>query len=83
MKFNVTVECTPEEARRFVGLPDVSPFNEKLVEEMTKRMEGNLSLMSPDAVMKNWMAVGTQAQDAFLKLMSTGANAALRSTDKS
>lgn len=83
MKFNVTVECTPEEARRFVGLPDVSPFNEKLVEEMTKRMEANVAMMGGGEIMKNWMAVGTQAQDAFLKLMSTGASAALKATDKS
>jgi hypothetical protein len=73
MKFNVTVECTPEEARRFIGLPDVSPINEKLVEEMGKRMEANLALMSPDSIMQSWMSVGTQAQDAFLKLMTSAA----------
>lgn len=82
MKFNVNVECTPEEARRFIGLPDVTPLNEKLVEEMTKRMESNMALMSPDAMMKNWMSVGTQAQDAFLKLMTTGTAAAMRGTEK-
>ena len=46
MKFTVNVECTPEEARRFMGLPDVTPINETLVEEMGKRMEANLKLMS-------------------------------------
>jgi hypothetical protein len=73
MKFNVTVECTPEEARRFIGLPDVTPINEMLVEEMGKRMEANLALMSPDSIMQSWMSVGTQAQDAFLKLMTSAA----------
>ena len=33
MKFTVNVECTPEEARRFVGLPDVTPLNEMLVRD--------------------------------------------------
>ena len=83
MKFNVTVECSPEEARRFIGLPDVTPLNEALVAEMTKRMETNMSLMSPDTMMKSWMSVGTQAQDAFLKLMTSGAASALRTTEKS
>ena len=70
MKFTVNVECSPEEARRFVGLPDVTPLNEMLVSEMTRRAEENMRLMAPDAMMKSWMAFGGQAQDAFLKLMN-------------
>ncbi len=82
MKFNVTVECSPEEARRFVGLPDVTPLNEALVAEMTKRMEQNMSLMGGADMMKSWMSVGTQAQDAFVKLMTTGAATAMGTTPK-
>lgn len=80
MKFTVNVECSPEEARRFMGLPDVTPINEALVSEMGKRMEKNLALMSPDTMVSSWMTVGTQAQDAFLKLMTTGAASAMRGT---
>ncbi len=76
MKFTVNVECSPEEARRFVGLPDVTPINEALVSEMQKRMESNLAMMSPDTMMSSWMSVGTQAQDAFLKLMTSATGAA-------
>jgi len=76
MKFTVNVECSPEEARRFMGLPDVTPVNEALVEEMTKRMQKNLSLMSGESMMNSWMSVGTQAQDAFVKLMTSGVTAA-------
>ena len=76
MKFTVNAECSPEEARRFMGLPDVTPFNERMVEEMAKRMEANMSLMSPDAMMSSWMSVGTQAQDAFVKLMTSAASGA-------
>jgi hypothetical protein len=80
MKFTVNVECSPEEARRFMGLPDVTPINEALVSEMGKRMEKNLALMSPDTMVSSWMSVGTQAQDAFLKLMTSGAAAAMSGT---
>ncbi|PZO51625.1 MAG: hypothetical protein DCF16_11120 [Alphaproteobacteria bacterium] len=76
MKFTVNVECSPEEARRFMGLPDVTPINEALVSEMGKRMEKNLALMSGETMMSSWMSVGTQAQDAFVKLMTSGATAA-------
>lgn len=76
MKFTVNVECSPEEARRFMGLPDVTPINEALVQEMTTRMQKNLSLMSGENMMSSWMSVGTQAQDAFVKLMTSGVTAA-------
>ena len=72
MKFTVNVECSPEEARRFMGLPDVTPINEALVAEMTSRMQKNLALMSGENMMSSWMSVGTQAQDAFVKLMTSG-----------
>jgi len=76
MKFTVNVECSPEEARRFMGLPDVTPINEALVEEMGKRMEANLKLMSGETLMSSWMSVGAQAQDAFVKLMTSAASGA-------
>lgn len=79
MKFTVNVECTPEEARRFVGLPDVTPLNEMLVSEMTNRAQENLKLMSPDTMMKSWMSFGGQAQDAFMKLMTSAATGGTRS----
>ena len=28
MKFQVDVECTPEEARGFLGLPDLKPIHD-------------------------------------------------------
>jgi hypothetical protein len=77
MKFSIDVECTPEEARRFIGFPDVTLLNDRLVEEMTKRLDANIALMSPETMMQSWMAIGAQAQDAFMKLMtSAAANAA-------
>jgi hypothetical protein len=76
MKFTVNVECSPEEARRFMGLPDVTPINEALVTEMGKRMEANLKLKSGENLMSSWMSVGTQAQDAFVKMMTSGVAAA-------
>ena len=79
MKFTIDVECTPEEARRFIGFPDVTPLNEALIAEMQKRMEANMALMAPETMMQSWMAIGAQAQDAFLKLMTSAATGGARS----
>ena len=34
MKVTFDVDCTPEEARRFLGLPDLSPLHDAYVEKM-------------------------------------------------
>ena len=78
MKVTVEVDCTPEEARAFLGLPDVTPLNEAVVGEMVKRAESNMNMMQPDELMKSWMAWGGQAQEQFRRMMTvaTGATAA-------
>jgi hypothetical protein len=78
MKMTIEVDCTPEEARRFMGLPDVSALNDHLVNEMKGRIDANMSMISPDELMKNWMAFGSGAQEHFRKLMEVGMSAATR-----
>ena len=71
MKVRIEAECTPEEARAFLGLPDVTPINDKLVGEVTRRMEANSAALKPEELMRNWMVWGGQAQDQFRTLMQT------------
>ena len=76
MKISVEVDCTPEEARRFMGLPDVSALNDHMVGEMMKQVEANMALLSPDELMKNWLTFGAGAQEQFRKLLEAGMSAA-------
>lgn len=69
MKINIEIDCTPTEARAFLGLPDVAPLNEHLVAEIQKRMAENVSAMQPEELMKSWTSFGVQAQDQFRRLM--------------
>jgi hypothetical protein len=71
MKINVEIDCTPAEARAFLGLPDVAPLNEHLVAEMQRRMSENITAMQPDELMKSWTSFGLQAQDQFRRMMET------------
>lgn len=77
MKMNVEIDCTPAEARAFLGLPDVSGLNESLVKEMQTRMEANMAMVSPEELMKNWAAFGAGAQEQFRKLMSAATDVGL------
>ncbi|MBE7218446.1 MAG: hypothetical protein INR64_08245 [Caulobacteraceae bacterium] len=69
MKVTFEIDCTPVEARAFLGLPDVSGLNDHLVGEMQRRMDANISALEPEALIRNWMALGGQAQEQFAKLM--------------
>ena len=69
MKLNIEIDCTPAEARAFLGLPDVTPLNDLLVAEMKTRMEANMAAMQPEELMKSWTSFGLQAQDQFRRVM--------------
>jgi hypothetical protein len=75
MKVTVNVECTPQEARAFLGLPDVSGLNEQVMAEMQARLKANMAALQPEELMKSWMAFGGQAQEHFRKLMTAAAAA--------
>ena len=70
MKVTIEIDCTPVEARTFMGLPDVSGLNDHMVGEMQKRMDANMAALAPDELMKTWMAFGSGAQEQFRKLMT-------------
>lgn len=73
MKVTIDIDCSPQEARAFMGLPDVSGLNDHMVAEMQRRMDENMSAMRPEELMKSWFTLGGQAQDQFMKLMSAAA----------
>ncbi|GAA0265805.1 hypothetical protein GCM10009127_01410 [Alteraurantiacibacter aestuarii] len=40
MKMNIEIDCSPEEARRFMGLPDVEKANAAYVDAISNAMKG-------------------------------------------
>ncbi|HUZ13162.1 MAG TPA: DUF6489 family protein [Caulobacteraceae bacterium] len=78
MKLNIDIDLTPQEARQFLGLPDVGALNEHMVAEVKKRLDANLAMAAPEELMKNWLAFGGQASAEFMKLMSAAAAGGLK-----
>lgn len=68
MKFTMNVECTPEEARSFFGLPDVQPMQEHLMAELEARMLTNLRAMAPEAIVSTWFPAGMQNMEQLQKM---------------
>ena len=72
MKINVEVDCTPEEARRAMGLPDLTPIHEKYVALMIDAMNG--TAMKPELVenlMRSWMPMGDAGMTFWRKMFDT------------
>ncbi|HEU0135546.1 MAG TPA: DUF6489 family protein [Allosphingosinicella sp.] len=54
MKISVDVDCTPEEARRFLGLPDLTPVHDAYVQRMTKVAGEGITAETAAEMMKAW-----------------------------
>mgnify|MGYP007047024931 CR=1 FL=1 len=66
MKITIDFDATPDEARRFFGLPDIAPMQEALVAELTERMRASLAGLEPEALWRHWMpASGGGGVDAM------------------
>ena len=77
MKVNVEVECTPEEARRFLGLPDVTRANDVYVDAMAKAMQGMTSVDQLQSFAKQIAPMGEMGLKLFQQFVEQGAGAAM------
>jgi hypothetical protein len=53
LKVNVEIDCTPLEARQFIGLPDVVPMQTAVMDQLQQQMMSNIekvSLADPELV---------------------------------
>ena len=60
MKVNFDIECTPEEAREFLGLPPVAKIQERMMNELEERLAENIRSMEPENLMKTWLPTTMQ-----------------------
>ncbi len=68
MKISIDIDCTPEEARTFLGLPDVQPMQTALVGELEKRLRANMEQMDTETMMRTWLPVGMQGLEQIQKM---------------
>jgi hypothetical protein len=67
MKITINVDCTPEEARAFLGLPDFGPMQKEVMEAMRERVMKAMASTEPEALLKQWFATGTETLEQFRK----------------
>ena len=78
MKVHIEIDCTPEEARSFMGLPDVGKANDVYVDMMTKAMKGVSNTDQLQDYARQLAPMGQAGFKLFQSFME-GAGAAARS----
>ena len=78
MKVNVELDCTPDEARRFLGLPDVAKANEVYVEAIAKAMKGVGSIDQLQEMAKQLAPMGQMGMNLFKQFVENGVNLATK-----
>ena len=68
MKISIDIDCTPEEARKFLGLPDVAPMQEALLKQVQERIESNMKAMDLEALTNTWLPAGMQSFEQMQKM---------------
>ncbi len=68
MKVTINIDCTPLEARQFMGLPDVQPMQAAVLAEMEKRLMAEVARFSPENFMRTWFSEGQQSADWFREI---------------
>ena len=70
MKLTIDIDCTPQEARAFLGLPDVEALNALIVEEMTTRAKERMdTLADPDQFVAQMMNTGSKGMETMQAMM--------------
>ena len=60
MKIHFEVDCTPEEARAFCGLPDLQPLHQAVLAKMEAQMLAAVDAGAPENILKNWLSLAPQ-----------------------
>lgn len=68
MKVTFDIDCTPEEARKFLGLPDVAPMQDAMMQELQKKMKENVEAMDAETIMKTWFEGGMKNMTEMQKM---------------
>jgi len=65
MKVHIEIDCSPEEARRFMGLPDVEKANAVYVDAIGKAMQGVTSMDQLEQYAKQLAPMGQLGLNLF------------------
>lgn len=75
MQVKIDIECTPEEARRLMGLPDLSSLHEIYLGQMREMMTHGVSADMMEQMIKSWMPMTELGGKMFQSMFNSSGDA--------
>lgn len=68
MKVTIEVECTPDEARSLIGLPDIAGMQNAMVEKIQEKLIATVENADAESLMKFWLPTALGGVEKLQKL---------------
>lgn len=68
MKVTMDVDCTPEEARRLMGLPDLTSVHDLYLDKMRRTIDEGLTPETVETLMRSWSPMGEASMAMWRQL---------------
>ena len=68
MRVSINIDCTPVEARKFLGLPDVEAFQTEMMRQMQEKLTHGLTVEDMEHFMKSWTPLAGQGWENMQKM---------------
>ena len=67
MKIKFDIDCTPEEARQFLGLPNFAPLQESVMKEVGAKVHEQIQNLDAEHLLKTMLSMTFQGWDMVQK----------------
>ncbi len=72
MKVKIEIDCSPEEARAFFGMPDLTTVHEAMARGLEDRVAEAVGTIDPETLLKTWLPEGLKGFEAMQKAFWEG-----------
>lgn len=69
MKIHFDLDATPSELREFLGMPDVRPLQEEMLEKMREKMLQGVNTFDPQTLLKPFLPPQLHSAEAWQKFL--------------
>lgn len=69
MNITMNIECSPEEARRLMGLPDLTPLHDLYIDKFRETISEGVTPETIDRMMRLWMPMGEAGMTAWRQMI--------------
>jgi N-methylhydantoinase B/oxoprolinase/acetone carboxylase alpha subunit len=70
MKMRWEVDCSAEEARQVLGLPDVKPAQAAVMAKIEQRLLDTIDSFGPETILKSWFSLIPQGAEEMRNLFA-------------